>query len=162
MSNGTPNGPAQPMRRPMTQGDLDAVTAIEASVYGYPWSRGNFVDSLAAGYLAEVLGNGTIVGYFIALPGVDELHLLNITIASTEQGRGHGSALLDAVVAHGRARHLAKLWLEVRASNERAQALYLRRGFAVVGRRRGYYPAAGGREDAILMSLNLGPGEGAA
>jgi ribosomal-protein-alanine N-acetyltransferase len=144
-----------PTRRPMTVSDLDAVCAIEASAYGFPWSRGNFIDSLAAGYLAEVLEAETIIGYFVALPGVDELHLLNITIAPRWQGQGLGSALLDAVQAHARARAFATLWLEVRASNHRARALYARRGFAEVGLRRAYYPAVGGREDAILMSLDL-------
>lgn len=150
--------PPRPKRRPMALRDLDEVCAIEDSAYGFPWSRGNFVDSLAAGYLAEVLVDDGVVGYFVAMPGVDELHLLNITIAPRRQGQGLGTALLDAVAAHGRARSLATLWLEVRESNPRAQALYRRRGFAAVGRRRGYYPAEGGREDAILMSLDLSAG----
>ena len=142
----------------MTVADVDAVMAIEAAVYSFPWSRGNFIDSLAAGYLAEVLDEpgGGVLAYFVAMPGVDEAHLLNLTVAPEMQGRGHGSALLDAVCAHGRARGMGALWLEVRESNERARTLYRRRGFAEVGRRRGYYPApAGRREDAIVMRLAL-------
>jgi [ribosomal protein S18]-alanine N-acetyltransferase len=154
--------PQTPTRRPMALHDIDAVHAIETRAYGFPWSRGNFVDSLAAGHVAQVLELDTVVGYFVALPGVDELHLLNITIAPPWQNRGHGGALLDAVCSEGHARGLATLWLEVRASNHGAQALYLRRGFAVVGRRRGYYPAAQGREDAVLMSLALRSGPEAA
>jgi len=142
-------------RRTMQGSDLAAVAAVEASAYSYPWSRGNFIDSLAAGYIAELLHSPAagVVGYFIAMPGVDELHLLNITVAPDWQGRGHGSALLDAVQAHAAALALHALWLEVRESNHRARALYRRRGFAEVGLRRTYYPAAGRREDAVVMSL---------
>ena len=145
----------------MTVRDLDAVMATEVSAYSFPWSRGNFIDSLAAGYLAEVLEHRAIgqpaelLGYFVAMPGVDELHLLNITVAPPWQGQGHGQALLAAVLAHTRQRGLAALWLEVRLSNQRARTMYGRRGFAEVGARRGYYPAAGPREDAVVMKLHL-------
>ena len=144
-------------RRPMTVRDLDAVVAVENIAYSYPWSRGNFTDSLAAGYVAEVLVDSAagVVGYFVAMTGVDELHLLNITVAPAWQGLGHGRALLAAVQGHARALGLASLWLEVRHGNERARALYRRLGFAEVGLRRGYYPAAGRREDAVVMSLAL-------
>jgi ribosomal-protein-alanine N-acetyltransferase len=136
--------------------DLDDVMLIEAAAYSHPWSRGNFIDSLAAGYIAELLGGPAgLVGYFIAMPGVDELHLLNITVAPAWQGQGHGQALLAVVQDHARARGLAKLWLEVRFSNHRARELYRRQGFVEAGLRRGYYPAAGRREDAVVMSLNL-------
>lgn len=141
----------------MTVSDLDAVVAVEARAYGWPWSRGNFIDALAAGYAAEVLEDRAagLMGYFVAMTGVDELHLLNVTVAPEWQGRGHGSALLDAVVGHGRDRGLATLWLEVRHGNHRARALYARRGFDEVGVRRGYYPAAAQREDAVVMRLVL-------
>jgi len=144
-------------RRAVHAVDLAAVLKVEARAYSHPWSRGNFIDSLAAGYIAEMLDSrdAGVVGYFVAMPGVDELHLLNLTVAPDWQGRGHGSALLDAVQAHAAERSLATLWLEVRESNHRARALYRRRGFAEVGLRRSYYPAAGGREDAVVMSLPL-------
>lgn len=147
-------------RRPMTTHDLDAVLAVEARSYSHPWSRGNFADSLAAGYLAEVLladgaDGADVAGYFIAMTGVDELHLLNITVAPQWQGQGLGSALLDVVQRQARARGLLTLWLEVRHGNERARALYRRLGFAEVGLRRAYYPAAVQREDAVVMSLAL-------
>lgn len=146
-----------PARRAMTTRDLEAVLAVENSAYRYPWSRSNFIDSLAAGYLAEVLQwQGDLAGYFIAMVGVDELHLLNVTVAPALQGQGLGQLLLDAVQDHGRRLGLSTLLLEVRRSNARAQALYLRRGFAHVGERRGYYPAPQGREDALVMSLKLG------
>ncbi len=149
----------QLIRRAMKIPDIDAVQAIEASAYAFPWTRGNFIDSLAAGYQAEVLlDEGAVVAYFVAMAGVDELHLLNITVAPAHQGRGLGSLMLDAVQDSGRRQGLSTLLLEVRRSNPRARALYLRRGFAEVGLRRGYYPAAQGREDALVMSLALGGG----
>ena len=137
--------------------DLAAVLNVETRAYSHPWTRGNFIDSQAAGYIAELLdaGDAGLVGYFVAMPGVDELHLLNITVAPEWQGRGHGSALLDIVQAHAAERGLATLWLEVRESNHRARALYRRRGFAEVGLRRAYYPAAQQREHAVVMSLPL-------
>lgn len=145
-------------RRAMTARDVDSVQAIEASAYSFPWTRGNFIDSLAAGYLAEVLqADGATVGYFVAMVGVDELHLLNVTVAPAHQGQGFGSQLLDAVSVHGQQLGLHRLLLEVRQSNEQARSLYLRRGFSAVGLRRSYYPALQGREDAVVMSLDLAP-----
>lgn len=145
----------------MTTSDVERVQAVEALAYSFPWTRGNFIDSLATGYLAEVLEcDGEVLAYFVAMPGVDELHLLNITVAPAAQGRGHGQTLLDAVQAQGRRLGLATLWLEVRHGNHRARALYLRRGFAEAGLRRAYYPAAGGREDAVVMRLDLGAPHG--
>jgi ribosomal-protein-alanine N-acetyltransferase len=91
------------------------------------------------------------------MSGVDELHLLNLTVAPAWQGRGHGSQLLRIVQEHARARGLGSLWLEVRQSNHRAQALYRRQGFTEVGLRKAYYPAAGAREDAVVMSLSIPP-----
>ena len=142
-------------RRPMTPGDLDAVVAIETCAYGHPWSRGNFSDSLAARYLAEVLVDdaGEMLGYFIAMTGVDELHLLNITVAPRWQRQGHGQALMAALRQHALQLGMATLWLEVRQSNQRARALYRRLGYVEVGQRRGYYPAAVNREDAVVMTL---------
>lgn len=145
------------LRRAMAVGDLDAVIAAEAGAYSHPWTRGNFIDSLASGYLAEVVVGDDVglVAYFVAMCGVDELHLLNISVATAWQGQGHGSALLRAVQGHAAARGLGSLWLEVRQSNARARALYGRRGFAEAGLRKGYYPAVGQREDAVVMSLPI-------
>ena len=156
--------PAPAGRRAMTLHDLDAVLAIEQRAYGFPWTRGNFIDSLAAGYLAEVLvaDDGALLAYFIALSGVDELHLLNITVTPAHQGQGHGRRLLAAVLDHGRHLGLATLWLEVRAGNHRARALYRACGFTETGLRRAYYPAADAREDAVMMRLPLAGDTGAA
>jgi len=152
-------------RLAMTVRDLDAVVAVEQRAYSHPWTRGNFTDSLAAGYLAEVWRlDEAMLGYFIAMPGVDELHLLNITVVPEQQGQGHGRAMMAALQAHALHIGAAALWLEVRESNHRARALYRRLGFAEVGLRRGYYPAALHREDAVVMSLvlaDLPPGSAA-
>jgi ribosomal-protein-alanine N-acetyltransferase len=150
--------PAGPVLRPMTPADLDRVLAVEVRAYSFPWSRGNFSDSLAAGYLAELLlqADDTVIGYYLALPGVDELHLLNLTVDPAHQGRGWGHRLMDRFEQRARDDGLASLWLEVRAGNAPARALYRHRGYAEAGLRRGYYPAAGSkREDAVVMSRRL-------
>lgn len=151
-------------RLAMTAAHLNAVHGIEVTAYSHPWSRGNFWDSLQAGHPAQVLldNQGALVGYWLGLVGVDELHLLNVTVAPAHQGQGWGQLLLADVQAQGRRLGLGSLWLEVRQSNQRAQALYQRLGFEAVGRRRAYYPAATGREDAVVMRLGLGLGGDAA
>jgi ribosomal-protein-alanine N-acetyltransferase len=146
----------------MTVMHLDRVAATEAAAYSFPWSRGNFIDSLAAGYLAEVLFDpvGRLLGYQVAMPGVEELHLLNITVAPAHWGQGHARFLLDRLVRHARRAKALTVWLEVRESNARARSIYERYGFAQVGVRRGYYPAPHGqREDAVVMSLPVPPEE---
>ena len=144
---------------PMVGGDLAEVMAIELRAYATPWSQGNFIDSLAAGYAAYVLRQTEdkqhrLLGYFLAMKGVDEMHLLNITVAPEQQGRGLARLLLDALCRICREQGCAQLWLEVRVSNERARQVYRRYGFDEVGLRRAYYPTPqGAREDAVLMSL---------
>ena len=146
----------QPVLMTMTPMALDEVMAIEEAAYEFPWSRGNFVDSLHAGYPAWVLRaeDGQMLGYYVAMVGVDEMHLLNITVHPQHQGRGHALQMLEALRESTRKRGIDTLWLEVRTSNARARAIYERYGFRQVGLRRGYYPASQGRrEDAIVMSL---------
>ena len=142
---------------PLTEARLDQVIAIENLAYEHPWTRGNFIDSLRSGYQAQLLGaNGTVLGYFIAMKGVDEVHLLNLTVAPAYQGQGWGRVLLDALALWSRSQGAQWLWLEVRSSNERAQRIYERHGYRRVGERKGYYPATGRqREDAVVMSLKL-------
>jgi ribosomal-protein-alanine N-acetyltransferase len=150
--------PTAPRRVPMSLRHLDDVVAIECQAYAFPWSRGNFIDSLAAGYAAEVLlgENGTPIGYSVAMAGVDEVHLLNITVKPERQRQGWGRLLLDALVADCRTARKPHLLLEVRESNQGAHALYMRYGFEQIGLRRGYYPAPQGqREDAIVMQLAI-------
>jgi ribosomal-protein-alanine N-acetyltransferase len=148
-----------PSLAPMTVAHLDAVLALEQQAYPFPWTRGNFIDSLAAGYMAEVLlDGGSLIAYYVAMHGVRETHLLNITVEPCRWGEGHGRRLLDRVVVRSRAMQGQTLWLEVRHSNLRARTMYQRYGFTQVGTRRGYYPAPHDqREDAIVMSLPLVP-----
>ncbi len=142
---------------PMTAARLDAVMAIEQRAYSHPWSRGNFLDTLSAGHLAQcLLADDTLIGYFVAMPGYQEVHLLNITVAPDYQRQGWALLMLDALALWARGHQAEWVWLEVRLSNARAQQVYLRRGFARVGLRKRYYPAAHGeREDAVVMSLRV-------
>ena len=148
--------------RPMTIASLDGVLELELEVYPFPWTRGNFVDSLVAGYTAWTLNHvdGDLIGYCVAMAGVDEMHLLNITVAPTARQRGHARRLLAELVRLCRRSGATRLWLEVRESNFQARDAYRRLGFAQVGRRKGYYPAPEGRrEDAVVMSLDVGDDE---
>lgn len=149
--------PAEAQFEPMTEARLDAVVGVEQRAYGQPWTRGNFSDSLRCGYQAQVLvADDELLGYFVAMKGVDEVHLLNLTVAPEYQSQGWGRVMLDAIALWARGQRAEWLWLEVRVSNARAQRLYERNGYRRVGERKGYYPAAGGRrEDAIVMSLKL-------
>ena len=142
---------------PLTEERLGDVVAIEARAYDHPWTRGNFSDSLRSGYQAQVLVAGdAVLGYFVAMKGVDEVHLLNITVAPEYQSQGWGRLMLDAIALWSRAQGAQWLWLEVRVGNGRAQRIYEKHGYRRVGERKGYYPAGGGkREDAIVMSLKL-------
>ncbi len=140
---------------------LPAVLAIERQVYPFPWMHGNFVDSLAAGHAAHVLcaADGTLAAYSVAMSGVQEMHLLNLTVAPPWQRRGLACALLDTLVSLCRRERHEALWLEVRLSNLRARDVYARYGFTQAGVRRGYYPAAHGqREDACVMRLSIAEG----
>ncbi|MBI2769341.1 MAG: ribosomal protein S18-alanine N-acetyltransferase [Burkholderiales bacterium] len=142
---------------PLTEARLDEVVAIERSAYGHPWTHGNFLDSLRSGYQAQLLvADSVVLGYFVAMKGVDEVHLLNITVAPPWQGQGWGRVMLDALAVWSRGQGAEWLWLEVRVSNSRAQEIYERHGYRRVGERKGYYPAdQGQREDAAVMSLKL-------
>lgn len=142
---------------PLTETLLDDVLRIENSAYAHPWTRGNFADSLKSGYqLRALMGGDTLIGYFVAMEGVEEVHLLNITVAPEFQGQGYGVLLLDALSVWARSRQARWLWLEVRVGNARAMQVYERYGYARVGERKNYYPAhQGQREHAVVMSLKL-------
>lgn len=156
--------PLEAQLEPMTELWFDAVLRAEQSVYAHPWTRGNFSDSLKAGYQALVLTGGSgpsaeLLGYFVAMQGVDEVHLLNITVAPAHQRQGWARVMLDALALWSRGQGAQWLWLEVRVSNLRAKAVYECYGFRHVGTRRQYYPAANAtREDAVVMSLALQAG----
>jgi [ribosomal protein S18]-alanine N-acetyltransferase len=142
----------------MQADQLAAVVAIEQAVYEWPWSEGNLADSIKSGYLCLQLMGGSqdLIGYLIAMKGVDEVHLLNITVAPPFLGQGWARVMLDALALWAQEQRVQWLWLEARASNARALKVYEHYGFRRVGERKQYYPAAGGqREDAIVMSCKL-------
>ena len=141
----------------MSEADLPTVLPIERAAYSHPWTPRNLQDAMGAGNLAQLLWQGdALVGYFVAMPGVDEVHLLNITVAPKRQGQGIARYLLDVLALWAMQLGKPWIWLEVRRSNERALAVYQRYGFEQVGLRKAYYPdTRTTREDAIVMSLGL-------
>lgn len=142
---------------PMNEPRLDAVAALEQQAHPHPWQRRHFADCLASAYEAQLLLAGdTLLGYFVAMKGVEEVHLLNITVAPEHQRQGWARVMLDALTLWSRGQGAQWLWLEARDSNTRALHVYKAHGFRHVGVRRQYYPAAQGRrEDAVVMSLQL-------
>ena len=147
----------QPARlEAMRDADLAEVMAIENALYTHPWTRGNFADSLRAGYECRTWRlEGELVGYFVLMAAAGEAHLLNLSIAARHQRSGHGRALLREAADLARRQGARTLFLEVRPSNLAAQALYTRFGFRKIAVRRGYYPAHSGREDALVLTLGL-------
>ncbi len=146
-----------PRYRRMTERDLDAIMTIENSVYPYPWTRGNFKDSLRESYhcwVVEVAGE--IIGYSVLTVAAGEAHLLNLSIAAHWQRLGRGAELLQFVLKLARDFAASKVFLEVRPTNSPGLALYAAAGFSEIGIRRGYYPAKYGREDAVVMQRDLG------
>jgi len=145
-----------PRYRRMSAADLDAVAAIEQAAYPHPWTRGNFSDSLEAGYHGWVLEcGGEIAGYTIVMIAAGEAHLLNLTIGTPWQRRGLGRELLAFMLKLARDYGAKAMLLEVRPSNSAARALYASAGFSEIAVRRDYYPVGGTREDAILLELPL-------
>ena len=142
--------------RPMRPADVRAVAAVERDIYPHPWTLGNFRDSLQAGYSCWVMEcAGALAGYGVLMVGVQEAHLLNLSVARAWQRRGFGRRLLHHFIDLARSCEAQRLFLEVRPSNTAARALYAANGFRQLYVRRGYYPADQGREDAILMGLDL-------
>ena len=142
--------------RPMREDDLDVVMDVECRGYQFPWTRGIFNDCLHAGYLARVLEqDGVIVGYGMVSIAMDEAHVLNLCVDPRRQSRGLGRWLLRDLLQLARQRGMARVFLEVRPSNKAAIALYHSEGFNEIGRRPRYYPARNGREDALVMAMEL-------
>jgi len=142
--------------RPMWPDDVDAVLAIEQDIYAHPWTQGNFHDSLLAGYSCWVMERGRVlVGYGVLMMGVAEAHLLNVSIARDWQRQGLGRELLRHFIALAQQFEARRMLLEVRPSNVSARGLYSDAGFRELSVRRDYYPGASGREDAILMEMEL-------
>jgi ribosomal-protein-alanine N-acetyltransferase len=142
--------------RALRESDLNAVMAIELRGYPFPWTRGIFIDCLRAGYPGLAMErDGQLIGYGVISLAADEAHVLNICIDPLAQSRGLGRQLLRALVQLARDRGAQRVFLEVRPSNTPALALYHSEGFNEIGRRPRYYPAAQGREDAVVMAIEL-------
>lgn len=164
--------------RRMMLADLDEVVRIEREIYPFPWTPGNFRDSLRAGYLCWVMTeshdtvcNQRLIGYCVMMQVLDEAHLMNLSVSAAMQRRGHGRRLLLWLMELASARGAHGMFLEVRPSNHAALELYRTLRFERVGLRRNYYPNGGrGREDAVVMrcelrksdALHSAPGSGAA
>ncbi len=145
-----------PLLRPMHEGDLDAVMEIELRAYPFPWTRGIFQDCLRAGYPGRVLAaEDGLLGYGLLSIAADEAHVLNVCVDPLRQSRGLGRRLLRELVRAARQHGAVRVFLEVRPSNTAAIALYHSEGFNEIGRRPRYYPAATGREDALVMAMEL-------
>ncbi|MBL8396318.1 MAG: ribosomal protein S18-alanine N-acetyltransferase [Candidatus Accumulibacter sp.] len=137
---------------PLGHGDIDEMIEIENRVYPFPWTHGNFADSISSGYSAcGCRIAGELVGYFVLMVVLDEAHLLNISVAEKRQGMGFGARLLGHAMTTARQAGAGSLLLEVRPSNSKALQLYRHFGFQQIGVRRDYYPAAQGAEDALVM-----------
>ena len=134
---------APPARfEPLTLARLDALLEVEQRAHSHPWTRGNFTDAMASGYQIQLLmGDEQILGYFVGMLGVDEVHLLNLTVAPAFQRQGWSHVLLDALALWARSQGAQWLWLEVRTSNQRARHVYEANGFRRVGERKRYYPS---------------------
>jgi ribosomal-protein-alanine N-acetyltransferase len=146
--------------RPMRQHDIEIVADIEKRAYPFPWSPGIFRDCLRAGHQCWVLEAGTkLLGYGVLSAAAGEAHLLNLCIAPEHHGHGHGRRLLRRMIDLARWHGAAQVFLEVRPSNPHAIALYEAEGFNQIGNRPNYYPAEKGREDAIVMAMELLPPE---
>jgi ribosomal-protein-alanine N-acetyltransferase len=142
--------------RPMTEADVAEVFAVERASYQFPWSEGIFRDCLRVGYVCRVLALGSqVIGYGVMSVGAGEAHVLNLCVADTYRCRGLGRRMLVYLLERGAAAGMSEAFLEVRPSNSAAIRLYQAIGFEQVGMRRGYYQAAGGREDAAVLRLTL-------
>ncbi len=146
----------QPQFTSMCALDLDEVMALERRIYSFPWTRGNFSDSLDSGHGAWLMKQGgSLLGYAVMMQAHDEVQLLNISIAPERRRAGLGGALLRHLIASATARGAKRMLLEVRRSNSAGLALYRSHGFTAIGERRGYYPAEQGREDALVLARAL-------
>ena len=142
--------------RPMTEDDVDAVLNIEFSAFSHPWTKGIFLDCVRSGYECWLMFRGAQqVGHGVLSAAGDESHLLNLTVKPENQGHGLGLQLLEHLMSRAKNRGAETTFLEVRVSNRTAVRLYERFGYNEIGRRKNYYPAAGGREDALVMAYLL-------
>ncbi len=141
--------------RRMTEADLDAVLKIEYAAFSHPWTRGIYLDALKSYEIWLMFEGSQQVGHGVINVIIDEAHLLNITVKPESQGRGLGLVLLEHLMKRAYEINGRECFLELRDSNRSAYRLYERYGFNEIGRRRDYYPAVGGREDAVVMACTL-------
>ena len=142
--------------RRMRTSDLPEVARLEKSLYAFPWSLGNFRDSVTAGYDCWVATHGeTVIGYAVLMIALDEAHLLNFAVAGEWQNQGIGRCFLRHMVEVAREARCQIVYLEVRPSNLPARHLYKAMGFQQIAIRPEYYPAVHGREDALFLGLTL-------
>ena len=142
--------------RPMRMTDVAEVARLEKSLYEFPWSLGNFRDSVNAGYDCWTVTHGeAVVGYAVLMIALDEAHLLNIAIAQEWQNQGIGMGFLRHMIEVARGAACQIVYLEVRPSNLAARHLYRKLGFQQIAIRPDYYPAVSGREDALFLGLAL-------
>ena len=154
------SAPASTTLRAMRDADIAAIMAIETRAYPFPWTDGIFRDCINAAYPSWLLiQNDIIIGYGVIIVAAREAHVLNICIDPDVQSHGHGRRLLRTLIRAARTHNAERVFLEVRPSNPRAIALYFDEGFNEIGRRPRYYPAHTGREDAIVMAMELLPEE---
>jgi ribosomal-protein-alanine N-acetyltransferase len=140
----------------MRSSDLDLVVQIEVSSYNHPWSKRIFIDCLRAGYQCWVLASkDKIVGHGVMSVAIGESHVLTLCVHSDFQRLGFGKRILCFLLEKAYRQDAKVCYLEVRSSNKEARALYNSVGFLPIGERKNYYPAIEGREDALIMSLNL-------
>ena len=145
-----------PLIRQMNVNDLDCVVEIEEAAYPFPWTRGIFATCIRSGYACTALQAGPrLVAYTIQSYVAGENHLLNLCVAPRWQRKGYGKMMLNHAIRQARLQQCSSVFLEVRPSNPSGIRLYEQKGFFVVGRRSGYYRAADGREDAIVMRLDI-------
>jgi ribosomal-protein-alanine N-acetyltransferase len=142
--------------RPLGVSDLDRVMEIELGAYPYPWTRGIFTDCIRVGYDCWGLQEGeTLIGYCIQTHAADENHLLNLCLAPEWQRQGFGSLLLGHAIRLARQQNCSFMFLEVRPSNLAGFQLYEKNGFIIFGERPDYYRSEEGKENAIIMRLDL-------
>ncbi|MFT5445842.1 MAG: ribosomal-protein-alanine N-acetyltransferase [Gammaproteobacteria bacterium] len=148
--------PGEPNARPMREEDLRRVLNIERAAYGFPWSEGIFRDCLQVGYCCWVVErDDDVAAYGIMQVAVSEAHVLNLCVDPLAHGQGVGRAMLRCLLQVARDHGGDSAYLEARPTNEHALALYRSEGFRTVGTRRAYYPSEQGREDALILSLDL-------
>lgn len=140
------------MIRPLDSSDLEALLALDAATNPHPWTAAQWQDSLAQHLCLGLELAGRLAAFAVAMPLPDEAELLLIAVDPAQQRHGSGRTLLAGLRAELAARQCEKLFLEVRESNTRARHFYAAAGLSEIGRRKNYYPAAQGREDALLLA----------